>query len=185
MNESSTHKTPKLALSFSAPNRLAVRTASIASFLALAVAGYLRFDIGHPGAGRLLAVCWATTILALIALFNRTAQKHYQTHFWDLPLDLGRIREHQKAKVARAAALTPLQYRREIVRAISGLAVPISQLIYVVIIMVPTSAIGSTNSGRARWLVWSAVAFVVAFSITLVYARRWRAQPRTDLVPPA
>jgi hypothetical protein len=185
VNESSTHTTPKLALSLAAPNRLAARTASIASFVALAVAGYLRFDIGHPGAGRLLAVCWAATIFALIVLFSRTAQEHYRTQFWDLPLDLGRIRQHQKAKAARAAALTPLQYRREVARAICGLAVPISQQIYVVIIMLPTSAIGSTSSGRARWLVWSAVAFVTACSITLVYARRWWAQPRTDLVPPA
>jgi hypothetical protein len=116
---------------------------------------------------------------------SRTAQEHYQTQSWDLPLDIGRIRAHQKAKAARAAALTPRQYRREVVRAISGLAVPIAQLIYVVIIIVPTSAIGSTSSARARWLGWSAVAFVAACSITLVHARGWWAQPRTDLVPPA
>jgi hypothetical protein len=185
VKESSTHKPPELALSIPAPNRLAARTASIASFVALAVAGYLRFDIGHPGAARLLAVCWAATIAALIVRFSRNAQEHYQTQFWELPIDVGRIREHQKAKAARAAALTPLQYRREVARAISGLAVPISRAIYVVIIMLPTNAIGSTSFGRARWLIWSAVAFGAACLITLVYARGWWAQPRTDLVPPA
>jgi len=185
LKESSTHKTPELALSFPAPNRLAARIASIASVVALAVAGYLRFDIDHPNAGRLLAACWATTVLAIIVRFSRTAQEHYQTHAWDLPLDLGRVREHQKAKAVRAAALTSFEYRRVVARAIAGLAVPISQSIYVIIIMVPASAIGSTSSGRARWLVWSAVAFVAGCSITLVYARGWWSQPRADIVPPA
>jgi hypothetical protein len=82
VKESNTHKTPELSLSLSAPNRLAARSASIASFVALAVAGYLRFDIGHPGAGRLLAVCSAVTIVALIVRFSRAAQEHYQIQPW-------------------------------------------------------------------------------------------------------
>ena len=124
-------------------------------------------------------------MIALSWRLMRSSQNHYENRPWEVPLDFSRIHEHQRAKAARAADLTLRQYQREVARALGGLAALNSLPIYVTLIMVPVSAIASTSSVRAHWLLWLAVAFVAACSVTLVRTRAWWAQPRTKSLPPA
>ncbi len=159
------------------PAPLRVRAFLFGVLASLLLAGYLRFNAGHPGWGRLLVTFSLVSFCYSVFRFARRADAHYRARPWDFPIDQSRLWTHQQERGREVRAQGE---RRYLMSGVGRLAPPLTCSFYGALVLLPGLPPMPSALGIPEFLLWAI--FATALSLppaAYLMCRGWR-RTRTE-----